>query len=489
MAGKAVDASLAGTSFKAYCSKVKMGTVDYLLASETLKFKNIIIDILDKAAVSTKQLDINSLGVLMVMVYEILFGKGVIRGGGSVKRKVLDVVESLKLVLKNEMVLKMAKDPRDLLPAQVLLADSTLRQYLRINVIKVAAHQQVVEAIKSKCPDAEVDSHIPYLYALPVKAPSFGEHQLVKDGKLIIQDKASCFPSQLLIDEWKGGDVIDACAAPGNKTTHIAALMWEIQSQSRASVGNPKIFAFEKDFRRARILSERTVLAGAADKITVKNLDFLNIHPADYNFATAILLDPSCSGSGVMRSLERLGDIQDANEKRDMHRINTLRDFQVKALRKTFQFSNVDTIVYSTCSIHVEENESVVAELLNDPELSIIERGWDLKAPARLQGWHRRGLQFPGLSQKQSDCLIRCNIEDGMIGFFVAVFKKNPNPNPVKKNPNPVRIGSDELIDSPSDKAHMLASSNQGLKRSNTSTIPTPLPKKKRFWRPGRFRF
>ena len=55
---------------------------------------------------------------------------------------------------------------------------------------------------------------------LPLKSPSFGQHPRTKDGCLIIQDKASCFPSQLLMDAWTGGDVIDACAAPGNKTSH-----------------------------------------------------------------------------------------------------------------------------------------------------------------------------------------------------------------------------------------------------------------------------
>jgi hypothetical protein len=53
---------------------------------------------------------------------------------------------------------------------------------------------------------------------------------------------------------------------------------------------------------------------------------------------------------------------------------------------------------------------------------------WDVKFPPRLTSWTRRGLDgAAGLSSEQSSCLIRCSPEDGMNGFFVALFVKKHN--------------------------------------------------------------
>ena len=72
--------------------------------------------------------------------------------------------------------------------------------------------------------EARLDVHVPNLIQIPPNTPSFGTHSKVLDGSLIIQDKASCIPSLILSEGWqpenKYNHVIDACAAPGNKTLH-----------------------------------------------------------------------------------------------------------------------------------------------------------------------------------------------------------------------------------------------------------------------------
>jgi len=438
-AGKALDAVAGGQTFKAYCAKVKIGTTDFLLACETLKYREVISTLLDKCAVSAKSLDINSKGVLYVLVYELLFGKGKIRGGGGVKRKLLGVESSLRMVLANEMADKGVAQASLLLPEHIRKADSTLRQYLRVNTLKVFSdfdQARVVEMIMKKCPDAEPDSIIPNLYCLPPKAPSFGEHSLVKTGCVVIQDKGSTIPSQLLMDEWDGrGDICDACAAPGNKTTHLAAIMaHRMASSHHHHHRQPKIYAFEKDSRRAALLQERINLAGASSLIEVSQANFLQV--AIERSVTAILLDPSCSGSGVVRSLDRLGDVNDDNSD---GRINALRTFQVQVIQKAMELENVRHIVYSTCSVYMEENESVVAEVLNHD----VGAGWRLKAPARFKDWTRRGLPCSGLTLEQSSCLLRCSVDDGMIGFFVAVFEKR-NKRPLEQKQEEIEKKEEE---------------------------------------------
>lgn len=64
----------------------------------------------------------------------------------------------------------------------------------------------------------------------------------------------------------------------------------------------------------------------------------------------------------------------------------------------------------------------VVEILKNNPD-------WELKCPPRFRSWKRKGLRCSGLLQSQADCLIRCHPEDGMNGFFVALFvRKSSQP-------------------------------------------------------------
>lgn len=72
------------------------------------------------------------------------------------------------------------------------------------------------------------DEHIPNLLLFNPRA-RFHEDEAYHSGKVILQDKASCFPATILAQDIHqphgDGDFIDATAAPGNKTTHLSALL------------------------------------------------------------------------------------------------------------------------------------------------------------------------------------------------------------------------------------------------------------------------
>jgi len=69
------------------------------------------------------------------------------------------------------------------------------------------------------------DEHVPDLLLFPPNT-SFQDDPLYTSGKIILQDKASCFPALVLSPpSTEGSVVIDATAAPGNKTSHLSALM------------------------------------------------------------------------------------------------------------------------------------------------------------------------------------------------------------------------------------------------------------------------
>ncbi|QQP35232.1 Putative methyltransferase NSUN5like, partial [Caligus rogercresseyi] len=116
---------------------------------------------------------------------------------------------------------------------------------------------------------------------------AFYSHELYLNGSIILQDKASTLPVQALkIPE--GSIVLDACAAPGNKTTQIAS-----------AVGlKGGVYAIERDEERAGMLIQALERAGI-DKsfVRVSNLDFTTLNPEDYPDVQYIVLDPSCSST------------------------------------------------------------------------------------------------------------------------------------------------------------------------------------------------
>lgn len=98
--------------------------------------------------------------------------------------------------------------------------------------------------------------------------------------------QASCFSAQVLFNCWKHVNltesavsrpirlhILDACAAPGNKTTHLAALF----SALPAALLTYRISAIEKDLTRSRVLQGRVVQAGVQGQVSVAVKDFLQV--------------------------------------------------------------------------------------------------------------------------------------------------------------------------------------------------------------------
>ena len=111
----------------------------------------------------------------------------------------------------------------------------------------------------------------------------------VAEGKLILQDKASCLSAIVLLEDCEPAEdknstsptrfcnVIDACAAPGNKTTHAAALMNRI--------GNThQLYAVDKDDKRILLLKQFTERAGAP--VRILHQSFLDIDPKGSDLGT-----------------------------------------------------------------------------------------------------------------------------------------------------------------------------------------------------------
>lgn len=369
-----------------------------------------------------------------------------------------------------------------------------------------------------------IDRHIPNLVAIAASA-RLSKSYAYLNGLIIFQDKASCFPAYLLDPKRAEGEIIDACAAPGNKTTHLAMLLQGDITSS--DIRHPTILACELDKGRSATLQAMVAVANAQNLVTVRaGQDFLKLSHQDEKISSrrnqvgSLLLDPSCSGSGIVgreevvplhvvfpehstgtnsattttqtksKSLKRkrkeAGKLTSNsrgpkgvqaentfpnpagpfaqnpsvapsnNEELELNtqpltaRLAALQTFQLKLLVHAFTaFPTARKIIYSTCSIHTEENEHVVLRALTSPAAN--EGEWRiLRREEQVDGARRWGIRgnldaavdvMADLLGNENgkkihpdeivDACIRCEkgTMEGTQGFFVAGFIRDHVPS------------------------------------------------------------
>uniref|UniRef100_W5LBG6 NOP2/Sun RNA methyltransferase 5 n=1 Tax=Astyanax mexicanus TaxID=7994 RepID=W5LBG6_ASTMX len=379
----------------------------FALVCETQKYSSVLQEIIE----STKFLKETKLklNLAKVMVYDLLFGQGV-KCGGAWKAMMMKHRSRLQAALARMKVKQKVSRNEDLLPPGV----PEIPRYVRVNMLKTTV-EDVIDYLKregfsyqgraSRIEDLchlsgkafMGDVHLRELLVFPAKM-DFHDHYLYKAGHIILQDKASCLPAYLL-DPPVGGNVIDACAAPGNKTSHLAAIM----------KNKGKLFAFDLDVKRLSTMSTLLLRAGVTCH-KLANQDFLKVDPLspEYKEVKHVLLDPSCSGSGMVCLPDG------SSEEQDSERLQALAAFQLRCLDHALQFPQLQRVVYSTCSIHSTENEEVVSACLQkNPGFRLVHL---------FPEWPERG--HAPLTQ----CLRASTKETLTHGFFVAMLERQTTP-------------------------------------------------------------
>nr|GAT60990.1 predicted protein [Mycena chlorophos] len=393
------------------------------LVIETLKFKPALLEVI-AAAELMKEKKLTSVNLALVLVHDLLLGKGIQAGDGPLKQAVLRHKTRLNGELQKLKAKRGLRSTAELGQSPDVRA-AQIPRYVRVNTSmwSVSAALEYLascgysmrDRVSSDPKAFARDEHIPNLLLFPPQT-AFHDDPAYKAGKLILQDKASCFPAVVLAPPAQPlARVIDATAAPGNKTTHLSALM-----------GNTgKLFAFERDRKRFGTLSMMVSRAGCTNVDPV-NADFLTVDPQDAKYAdvTHILLDPSCSGSGIVNRLDYLLESEEDNQEEENERLEKLAAFQLLMIRHAMKFPKMTKIVYSTCSIHAIENERVVVAALACEEArkgQFVLAGRDEVLPA----WHRRGMPE---EMESADSVVRCKPgEDATNGFFVSCFVRQSN--------------------------------------------------------------
>lgn len=226
------------------------------------------------------------------------------------------------------------------------------------------------------------------------------------NGRFYIQNLSSILAS-VLLEPKEGEKILDMCAAPGSKTTHIAALT------------NNKANLVANDSEISRVSSLNNVV----DQFGVKNckvllsdaVDFGKKYPITFD---RVLLDAPCSGEGMiyMRGPKplRFWSIQ---------KINRYAHIQKQLIESAFlTLKHGGSMIYSTCTLEPDENEGVVTHLLEkypNARLEEIELDSSIEFSKGITKWS--GNKYHQSVKKS----IRILPSNKMMGFYIAkIFKE-----------------------------------------------------------------
>lgn len=176
----------------------------------------------------------------------------------------------------------------------------------------------------------------------------FAATDYFKQGLITIQDETSQLVAPTL-DIQGDETILDACAAPGGKTCHMASYLT-----------SGKIMALDLYEHKLTLIEENAKRLGLADKIETKRLDASRVHeefgPDTFD---KILVDAPCSGIGLIR---RKPDIRYNKVAMDFENLKTI---QLQILDSVCQSLKIGGIItYSTCTIIAKENQEVIDEFL-----------------------------------------------------------------------------------------------------------------------------
>jgi 16S rRNA (cytosine967-C5)-methyltransferase len=167
------------------------------------------------------------------------------------------------------------------------------------------------------------------------------------EGRFTVQDEGSAIVG-LVVDPQPGQTIMDACAGPGGKTTHLAERMSDQGQMIAVELHEARRRLIEQTSQRLQLSSIRTVQG-----------DFRTVAGQWTQQVDGCLLDAPCSGTGALRRRP------DARWRKSLAQIVELAGLQAELLRSAAAVvKRGGALVYSTCSLEPEENEQVVDAFL-----------------------------------------------------------------------------------------------------------------------------
>ena len=175
-------------------------------------------------------------------------------------------------------------------------------------------------------------------------------------GCFYLQEPSAMLPAYLLNPE-PGDLVLDLCAAPGGKSMQASLLMKNEGLIISNDISKQRAFAIVENAERL-----------GRGNLLITNNDFSLIYDKFLNTFDKIILDAPCSGSGMFRKENKM--------KEDWSYQKVLKNAEIQKSLISIAYSMLKPgglMVYSTCSFSYEEDEEVIAYLLNNSDASLVD--------------------------------------------------------------------------------------------------------------------
>ncbi|MEM1563332.1 MAG: RsmB/NOP family class I SAM-dependent RNA methyltransferase [Candidatus Bathyarchaeia archaeon] len=259
--------------------------------------------------------------------------------------------------------------------------------YIRLNTLKENESEILARLAEEKIKVERVEGLRYAFKVLGAKTP-LTRTKSFRDGLFYIQDKASCYAAEVANPK-PGTVLLDVCAAPGAKTTYLAQLM-----ENRGVI-------YSIDFSRRRMSVWKSEVSRMGAEIAEPIIaDACNPLPVSVE-ADVVVLDPPCTSTGAFAK------IPSAKWRLTQRSVEKMAEIQWQMLENCVEKVKPGGIlIYSTCSITVEENEMLIEKFLKwHPEFSLVEITPKIGLPG-LRGMEKCQRLYPHIHQ--------CN------GFFIA---------------------------------------------------------------------
>jgi len=260
--------------------------------------------------------------------------------------------------------------------------------YIRLNTLKASARRaeeisKLVQSVKV----AQLQNVLKIDRARSVLTRS----DFFQSGEIVLQDLASIVAGLVSSPE-RGSFVLDLCAAPGNKTSHLAAIMDNEGEICSIDISEKRLSHWMREMNRTGATIAYPIRADARDIPTMKEAD-------------VVLVDPPCSNTGVFA---RNPDLKWRVTSQSVDEFRTRQYSILKAAAEHVRSNG--TIVYCTCSVLPEENEFLIEDFLRGHH--------DFRLVAQLPFLGSPGLRGMDLCQRFYPHLHGCN------GYFIAKMQR-----------------------------------------------------------------
>ncbi|MEM2780738.1 MAG: RsmB/NOP family class I SAM-dependent RNA methyltransferase [Candidatus Bathyarchaeia archaeon] len=264
--------------------------------------------------------------------------------------------------------------------------------YIRLNTLKASEEEILKKLEEEKVKVVKVEG-LRYTYKVLGTKHPLTRIKSFHEGLFYIQDKASCYAAEVA-DPKPGMVLLDVCAAPGAKTTYLAQLMRNSGVIYSIDYSRRRMKTWKSEVARMDVEIAEPVIADACNSLPIAVE------------ADMVVLDPPCTSTGAFAK------IPSAKWRLTARSAEKMAEIQWQMLENCAEkLKPGGTLVYSTCSITVEENELLIERFLKwHPEFQLAETTPKIGLPG-LRGLTKCQRLYPHMHE--------CN------GFFIAKLVKS----------------------------------------------------------------